>query len=95
MPEFEHLFPIDTASTEPYKYPRKVVSAEFRLPPRDDRVGHGERLVQEVKAADQAFQEAVRDLSEEKRPEGVVLDFQSDPGFKLKLESLDRLKSGI
>lgn len=95
MPEFEHLFPIDTASTEQYKYPRKVVSAEFRLPPRDDRVGHGERLAQEVKAADQAFQEAVRDLSEEKRPEGVVLDFQSDPGFKLKLESLERLQSGI
>jgi len=95
MDEFRHLFPKDTASTEHYKYPHKVSSGEFSVPPRDDRVDHGERLAQQVLDAEQAVQEHGKEFPQQKRPEGVVLDFQSDPGFKLKLESLEALRSGI
>jgi len=95
MPEFEHLFPQNTASPEPYKYPRKVSSGEFNVPPRDDRVGHGQQLAQQTLAAAEAVKQHAEALPEVKRPKGVVLDFQSDPGFKLKLESLEALRSGI
>ncbi|NLW85263.1 MAG: hypothetical protein GXY38_00120 [Planctomycetes bacterium] len=95
MPEFEHLFPLNTASAEPYKYPRKVSSSEFSVPPRDDRVVHGQQLAQQTLAAAEAVEQHAEALPEEKRPKGVVLDFQSDPGFKLKLESLETLRSGI
>lgn len=95
MDELRHLFPKDTASTEHYKYPRTVSSGKFSVPPRDDRVGHGERLAQQALAAGQAVREHGEELPQEKRPRGVVLDFQSDPGFKLKLESLEALPSRI
>ena len=95
MADFEHLFPKKTASTEQYKYPRKVSAGDFKVPPRDDRVGHGQQLADQVLAAGQSVQEHAKAIPEEMRPEGVVLDFQSDPDFKLKLESLELLRSGI
>ena len=95
MAEFEHLFPTNTASTEEYKYPRPVSSSKFKVPPRDDRVGHGTKLAQQALAAEQAVRERAEGLPEEKRPRGTVLDFESDAGFKLKLESLEMLGSGI
>lgn len=51
MAEFEHLFPKNTATPESYKYPHRVSSAEFKLPPRDDRVGHGQELAKQALAA--------------------------------------------
>lgn len=95
MANFEHLFPKGTASAEDYKYPRKPPRIEFKVPPRDDRVGHGQQLAQEVLSAERAVREHAKELPEEERPKGVVLDFQSDPGFKLKLESLETVPSGI
>ena len=90
MAEFEHLFPKGTASAEAYKYHRELPPIEFKVPPRGDRVRHGQQLAQQVRAAEQALQEQAKDFPDEKRPKGVVLDFQSDPGFKLKLETLGR-----
>ncbi len=95
MANFEHLFPKGTASAEDYKYPRKPPRIEFKVPPRNDRVGHGQQLAQEVLSAERAVREHAKELPEEERPKGVVLDFQSDPGFKLKLESLETVPSGI
>ena len=86
MAEFEHLFPKNTASTDPYKYPHKVSAGEFAVPPRDDRVGHGLQLAQQVRDAAQLVQEHAKEIPEENRPKGVALDFQSDPGFKLQLK---------
>ncbi len=95
MADFEHLFPKNTASTEEYKYPHKVGAGEFPVPPRDNRLVHGQQLAEQVLAAETAVQEHAKKLSEEKQPKGVVLDFESDPGFKLKLDSLETLRSGI
>ena len=93
MAPLKHLFPEGTAATEPYTYARPVGGDELRLPPRGDRVGHATGLVEDIQSAEQLANEATATQSE--RPKGVVLDFCSDAGFKLKLQSLDIRQSGI
>jgi hypothetical protein len=95
MDEFSHLFPEQTASRTAYTYPRDGGSGEFLVPPRDDRVRHGQQLVQQLLEASRVFQEQAERTPWEQRPKGVALDFESDPGFKLKLESLESRRSGI
>lgn len=95
MPQFRHLFPTGTAATERYTYPKDVRGAEFKVPPRDDRPTHGGQLIREVTTAAQEAQSAASQKPAEQRPKGFVLHFESDPGFKLKLESLEMRRSGI
>lgn len=95
MEHLRHLFPQGTSSPELYTYPRKVRQGEFRLPPRDDRVAHGARLVSEISVAESQAATLAETKPEDKRPRGVVLDFQSDEGFKLRLQSLEMQQSGI
>ena len=95
MPQYRHLVPNHTAATEPYTYPKKPGGAEFKVPPRDDRPTHGGRLIREVEAAAEQAQLAVSERPSEQQPKGFVLDFASDPGFKLKLDSLEMRRSGI
>jgi hypothetical protein len=84
MDDLRHLFPRDTARSETYTSPLRGRD-NLRLPPRDDRAGHGKRLVREILAAESQVREHTADRPKERRPKGVVLDFCSDPGFKLKL----------
>ena len=95
MPQYRHLLPTDTAATEPYTYAKKVGGAEFKVPPRDDRPTHGGRLIREVEAAAEEAELAASAKPPEQKPKGFVLDFASDPGFKLKLDSLEMRRSGI
>lgn len=95
MVERKHLFPADTAVTEQYTYAKPVRGGEFRLPPRDDRVGHASQLVQGVQSAEQLANSAAEAAQHDIRPKGVVLDFCSDAGFKLQLQGLDIRQSGI
>jgi len=95
MARFRHLFPSGTAAQEPYTYAKKVHGGEFETPPRDDRPGHGSRLVSEIQAAEANAERASSQLPPEEKPKGVVLDFSSDPGFKLHLQSLEVKRSGI
>lgn len=93
MEQLPHLFPRETGTLERYTYPRKVRSSEFQTPPRD-RIAHSQALVSQINSAEQqAKSQPARPDAE--RPQGVVLDFQSDPSFKLKLKSLDQGRSGI
>jgi len=93
--ELRHLFPQDTVSTEAYTAPKNGGGGDFSLPPRDDREQHGNKLVTEIQSAEQRVKEAVRDRPAEKQPKGICLDFESDPKFKLQLQSLELLRSGI
>lgn len=95
MDGFKHLFPRGTASTEKYVYAGPRGGGEFQLPPRDDRVSHGSKLVTEIQAAEMLANEKAEAIPEPSRPKGVCLDFQSDSGFKLQLESLESRQSGI
>lgn len=95
MAELRHLFPQETAATAQYTYARTVHAAEFRLPPRDDRVGHASQLIQSIQSAEQQASAATASEPVQERPKGIVLDFSSDPGFKLQLKSLEIRQSGI
>ena len=95
MPQFRHLFPENTAKTERYIFAKEARGAEFKVPPRDDRPTHGGRLIQETESAAQLAQQAARQLPAERLPKGMVLEFLSDPRFKLKLQSLEIRRSGI
>jgi len=92
MEELKHLFPQETAATEQYTYAKPVRGGEFKTPPRDDRLGHASQLIEGVQAAEE---EAGGALQPAERPKGIVLDFESDPGFKLQLKSLEIRRSGI
>lgn len=95
MDGLRHLFPAGTAATERYTYAKPVRGGEFRLPPRDDRVAHAAQLIEGIQSAEQLAKSAVAAVPPADRPQGVVLDFCSDPGFKLQLQSLEILRSGI
>jgi len=93
MARHPHLILRDTGETKTYTSTATVISAPFRTPPRDDRRGHGERLVSSIRTA--AAEAAPEADDEEERPEGITLEFESDEGFTLKLESLESQQSGI
>lgn len=91
MADLRHLFPHGTAATEQYTYAREVKGAPFKVPARD-RVSHGSELVREIQDAERQAQVAA---VEEEEPRGVALQFESDPKFKLQLQSLEVRQSGI
>lgn len=95
MDQLPHLFPRATGTVERYTYARPVGSAEFRVPPRDDRVQHSQSLVTQLQSAEQQAKTQVAAQPTVEKPKGVVLDFQSDPKFKLQLKSLESDRSGI
>lgn len=98
MNELPHLRLEDFAERFPYTSPGGGGGKSFELPPRNP-VLHAVKLKSEL---DAAFNEAARQHDEERRvrpaivqgqPDGMVLTFDSDPSFELKLESLDAPKS--
>ena len=95
MDQLRHLLATNTATTEPYTYPRKGGSGEFKTPPRDDRVQHSANLVNQIQSAEQEAKDEAAKKPEEAKPKGTTLEFTSDPGFKLRLRSLESQRSGI
>jgi len=93
MDELRHLFPKRTAKPEPYTSPREGRD-NLRLPHRGDRVGHGYGLISQIESAEQQVREQAQGSPKSIAPEGIVLDFRSDPDFKLQLKSLDSRQRG-
>ena len=91
-----HLTVRLTANAEPYTYPRPVRGGTFRLPERGRRE-HAERLL----GALARIREESEGLGDRRRAVGVadeggvVLEFESDPEFELRLGSLERTREGI
>jgi hypothetical protein len=95
MDQRPHLFPRETSTVKPYTYAKPVGSSEFRVPPRD-RVLHSQSLVTQTKSAEQqAAARVAAKPSAAEAPNGIVLEFQSDPSFELRLKSLESEGSGI
>jgi hypothetical protein len=95
MPDFRHLFPQGTGNAEKYTYSGTVVTGEFRVNARDNKNEHARALMAATAAAatlDDAPKLTGVTVAE---PAGVVVEFTSDPGFKLQLDSLEALRSGI
>jgi len=93
MNEVRHLFPKDTARAEQYTYPGSGRD-NLRLPDRDDREGHGQKLIGAIRSVEQEVKAQAERAPSKKHPKGIVVDFQSDPGFELKLDSLDSRQRG-
>ncbi len=90
-----HLFITDTSTTEPYTSPNSGRDT-FRYPQRQ-RENHGQKLLQQFETIRGQAQTAI----EEQRAygidaqNGIYLQFESDPEFDLKTESLEVWGSGI
>ena len=95
-PQLPHLFDPTPPQSRPYKTPYGGGGPAPSLQARD-RAAHAEKLLSDLTEVTQAAQDAVglqKDLGFDKG-RGVVLQFESDPGFELKLESLDVASKGI
>jgi hypothetical protein len=84
MPDLPHLHPQNTSNKEPYLTPR-TARVSFKLPPRE-RAEHGAALQFQL----QQFQPA--QVAPERE---IILQFESEPGFKLQLQSLEAQNKGI
>lgn len=95
MSDLSHLRLENTAEPLPYTYTGGGGSNEFRLPPRD-RSPHAQKLIGEITAA-QTQTDTVREQQPPEYEEinGYSLTLRSDPGFDLKLESVERLRQGV
>jgi hypothetical protein len=92
-PYLPHLLVSGSATTEFYTFPN-TPRDEFAIPPRD-RLEHGMRLVGQLQDARDAAAELTQEDSPEPVVRGIYLQFDSEPGFDLRLESLDARRQGI
>lgn len=92
MANLRHIRIEHSPSVEPYTYPRDLRSVEFRSPPRDRHI-HAARLSQQLQGAEAAAAAA----HPEQPPDSysITLEFRSDPGFELMLDSLENRQQRI
>jgi hypothetical protein len=93
--KFSHLLIKDTAHTELYT-PIPSYGKTFQLPPRQ-RQTHGQKLLHQF---DRLRAETSTIIAEQKAfgidvGNGTYIQFESEPDFTLKFESLEAIKSGI
>lgn len=93
--KFPHILLKDTARTEPYT-PIPSRGKTFKLPPRN-RQEHGHKLLRQF---EQLRHESDQLIKEQKAygidaGNGIYVQFESDPDFELKFESLEVIRSGI
>jgi hypothetical protein len=91
-----HLFIKDPAKTELYRHPVSGGGSEFRLPPRN-RKTHGRKLLSQL----QRLRHEAEAVGKEQAAfgigieNGIYVEFESEPDFDLKSESLEAIRSGI
>jgi hypothetical protein len=84
MPDLPHLHPENTTNKEPYQTPRSG-GPSLVLPARE-RATHGAALQNQLQQVQPIPTAPER---------GVILQFESEPGFKLQLNSLESRNQGI
>lgn len=90
------VVPAGRTETRRYTYPRPVVAPPPPLPPRNPG-SHGSKLKADlaaVRARDDAI-DAARAAIGIPHDRGMLLEFESEPGFVLTLESMDRKRLGM
>lgn len=90
-----HLLIVHTAATEPYTSP-SAMGPIFRSTPRQ-REAHGQRLARQFDAIRQQSQAIIEEQKAYgiDAKNGIYLQFESEPDFELKFESLEAQRSGI
>jgi hypothetical protein len=91
-----HLFDPAAAASSDFKTPKPGRGTALSLQARD-RAGHAAHLLTQLNQIEQAAQQRVAAQKAEgvDGGNGIVLQFDSEPGFDLKFESLDFSRSGI
>jgi hypothetical protein len=92
MAKLRHIRVERTPSAEQYTYPRPVVVARFRCPPRD-RAIHAQQLRRQLQGAEAS----AAALHPERAAEAcsIAVEFRGDPDFELMLDSLENRQQGI
>ncbi len=88
-----HLIISGTATTEQFVSPHS--GRDSFIFPQRDRITHGEKLIGELNII---LTEAQNILTRQKVlgvPGGIIVEFESDPSFSLKFESLENERAGI
>ena len=96
MPErYDNLFLSDTVSRVNYTNPQQS-GPRFKTPNRDAGQ-HGTNIRQQLDLAWQRYQDEVSNRQAVAVPthEGMYLEFESAPGFDLKIKSLEDLRVGV
>jgi hypothetical protein len=95
QPNLRHILVTRTARTEKYVSPTSG-RREFAFPPRSRRT-HGKQLLKQLErvAREAATLGTERRAFARDAEGGIYVTFESEPGFELKLESLEVLRSGI
>jgi hypothetical protein len=94
-PHLPHLTIRGSAASEKY-VPPATGGREFQFPQRN-RQAHGKKLLRQL----QELAKEAEALGQERTAlgidaqEGICIEFESEPGFDLKLDSLERIRSGI
>jgi hypothetical protein len=94
-PNLPHLIVRGTAASEKY-IPPDLGGKKASFPPRNRQL-HGKKLLKQL----QRVAEEAEALGQERTalgidaPDGICIQFESEPGFDLKLDSLERIRSGI
>ncbi len=95
MSDFSHLRLGNTAQPFPYTYTGGGGGNDFNLPPRD-RLPHSRQLIAGINAAgSQIDRDRSRHPVAYEEADGYSLTLRSDPGFDLKIDSIEKLGSGI
>jgi subtilase family protein len=94
MTDLSHLRVESRPIPVPYTHAGGGGGGEFDLPPRD-RHPHARRLKLELERVQQEAQAARRDEPAPDDGDGEVISIRSEEGFDLKLDSLERHRSGI
>jgi hypothetical protein len=95
QPSLRHILVTRTASTEKYVPPASG-GRQVSFPPRSRRT-HGKQLLKQLErvAREAAALGIERKAFARDAEGGIYVTFESEPGFEIKLESLEVLRSGI
>lgn len=90
------VVPAGRTETRAYTFPRRVVAPPPRPPPRNPGA-HGSKLKADLAAvrARDAAVDAARSAIGIPLERGMLLEFESEPGFVLTLERMDRKRLGM
>ena len=92
MNQLPHLFPQNTGTPRSYIYPKKV-RISFPIPQRDP-TSHGQSLLEQLDRAERQSRQSMAGPACVS-PAGMVLEFESEPEFDLKLDSLESQRDGM
>lgn len=91
--DYPHYLLRGAASSEGYTPPSGFPSSDRK---KRDRQRHGEKLNQELDQARRQDQDRKEDADPGMNVDnGIYIQFESDPGYELKIDSLERKRQGI